>query len=124
MRDSVPSASYSSVCNVLRQCNIPLIPTYRVYRLYDRVYRLYDIEKSVPLNRLESSLHSQLLIENVLEQGPDFCRWFDTTQFSYIPLCSPINTCKDVFNPNVTTFCDACPCPVLVEGKVLKCPGL
>ena len=35
MRDSVPSASYSSVCNELRQWNIPLIPTYRVYRLYD-----------------------------------------------------------------------------------------
>ena len=35
MRDSVPSGSYSSVCNVLRQWNIPLIPTYRVYRLYD-----------------------------------------------------------------------------------------
>ena len=35
MRDSVPSVSYSSVCNVLRQWNIPLIPTYRVYRLYD-----------------------------------------------------------------------------------------
>ena len=37
MRDNVPSASYSSVCNVLRQWNIPLIPTYRVYRLYDIV---------------------------------------------------------------------------------------
>ena len=37
MRDSVRSASYSSVCNVLRQWNIPLIPTYRVYRLYDTV---------------------------------------------------------------------------------------
>ena len=37
MRDSVPSASYSSVCNVLRQWNIPLIPTYRVYRLYDYI---------------------------------------------------------------------------------------
>ena len=35
MRDSVPSASYSSVCNVLRQWSISLIPTYRVYRLYD-----------------------------------------------------------------------------------------
>ena len=35
MRDSVPSARYSSVCNVLRQWNILLIPTYRVYRLYD-----------------------------------------------------------------------------------------
>ena len=35
MCDSVPSTRYSSVCNVLRQRNIPLIPTYRVYRLYD-----------------------------------------------------------------------------------------
>ena len=39
MRDSVPSASYSSVCNVLRQWNIQLIPTYRVYRLYDKAKR-------------------------------------------------------------------------------------
>ena len=34
-RDSVPSAIYSSVCNVLRQWRIWLIPTYRVYLLYD-----------------------------------------------------------------------------------------
>ena len=31
MRDSVPSVRYSSVCNVLRQWRIWLIPTYRVY---------------------------------------------------------------------------------------------
>ena len=37
MRDSVPSTRYSSVCNVLRQWNISLIPTYRVGRLYDNV---------------------------------------------------------------------------------------
>ena len=43
MRDSVPSASYSSVCNVLRQWNIPLIPTYRVYRLYDNNIMRYLI---------------------------------------------------------------------------------
>ena len=35
MRDSVPSPRYSPVCNVLRQWNTSLIPTYRVYRLYD-----------------------------------------------------------------------------------------
>ena len=35
MRDSVPSGSYSSVYNVLRQWNFSLIPTYRDYRLYD-----------------------------------------------------------------------------------------
>ena len=39
----------------------------------------------------------------MLEQGPDFWCWFNTTQFSYMPLCSP-NTCKYVFNPNVITF--------------------
>ena len=35
MRDSVPSARYSSVCNVLSLWRISLIPTYSVYRLYD-----------------------------------------------------------------------------------------
>ena len=43
----------------------------------------------------------------MLEQGPDFWCWFDTAQFSYIPLCSP-STCKYVFNPNVTTFQSNC----------------
>ena len=38
-RHSVPSARYSSVCNVLRQWRIWLIPTYRVYRLYDYIRR-------------------------------------------------------------------------------------
>ena len=45
MRDSVPSARYSSVCNVLRLWRISLIPTYRLYRLYDNlgiyIYRIY-----------------------------------------------------------------------------------
>ena len=35
MRDSVPSPRYSPHCNVLRQWKTSLIPTYRVYRLYD-----------------------------------------------------------------------------------------
>ena len=35
MRDSVPSARYSPICNVLRQWKTSLIPTYRVYLLYD-----------------------------------------------------------------------------------------
>ena len=38
MRDSVPSPRYSLVCNVLRQWKTSLIPTYRVYRLYDIRY--------------------------------------------------------------------------------------
>ena len=35
MHDSVPSATYSSVCNVLRLWSISLIPTYKVYRFYN-----------------------------------------------------------------------------------------
>ena len=35
MRDSLPSARYSPICNVLRQWKTSLIPIYRVYRLYD-----------------------------------------------------------------------------------------
>ena len=41
MRGSVPITRYSSVCNVLRQWNISLIPTYRVYRLYDTDSMIY-----------------------------------------------------------------------------------
>ena len=48
MRDSVPSASYSSVCNVLRQWNILLIPTYRVYRLYDIFIFIFNSYFSFP----------------------------------------------------------------------------
>ena len=39
MRDSVPSARYSHICNVSRQWKTSLIPTYRVYRLYD-IFRI------------------------------------------------------------------------------------
>ena len=57
MRDSVPSASYSSVCNVLRQWNIPLIPSYRVYLLYDIyiiniIYRIVGVFRERKLSRI------------------------------------------------------------------------
>ena len=38
MRENVPTARYSPVCNVLRQWKTSLILTYRVYRLYDILY--------------------------------------------------------------------------------------
>ena len=44
-------------------------------------------------------------MQNVLEQGPDF--WCFRYNSVFVPLCSP-NTCKDVFNPNVTTFQSNC----------------
>ena len=43
MRESVPTARYSPVCNVLRQWKTSLILTYRVYRLYD-TYELQRFE--------------------------------------------------------------------------------
>ena len=71
---------------------------------------MYDyITPQKPINALQflKGNNSLLSMQTMLEQGPDFWCWFDTTQFSYIPLCSP-NTCKYVFNPNVTTFQSNC----------------
>ena len=39
MRDSIHSSRYSPVCNVLRQWKNSLVPTYRVYRLYDTTFQ-------------------------------------------------------------------------------------
>ena len=50
MRESVPIVRYSPVCNVLRQWKTSLILTYIVYRLYDRVYRLYDSYSYSPVD--------------------------------------------------------------------------
>ena len=36
--ERVQFSRYLCLCNVLRICNIRAIPTYRVYRLYDRVF--------------------------------------------------------------------------------------
>ena len=44
--------------------------------------------------------------ENVLEQGPDFMV-LDKTQFS-CHCVHAIHACKDVFNPNITTFQSNC----------------
>ena len=35
MRNSVHSVRYSPICNVMRQWKTSLIPSYRIYRLYD-----------------------------------------------------------------------------------------
>ena len=54
--DSVPSARYSSVCNVLRQWRIWLIPTYRVYRLYDNYYTCKSLSLQFGLSLGSSSV--------------------------------------------------------------------
>ena len=38
--ESVQFSSYVSFCNVLHICNIRVIPTYRVYRLYDYTHNM------------------------------------------------------------------------------------
>ena len=48
MRDSVPSASYSSVCNVLRQWSISLTPTYSI----DSIVKGLETSHVRPLKRV------------------------------------------------------------------------
>ena len=63
MRDSVPNARYSSVCNVLRQWSISLIPTYRVGRLYDKQNKFQDYELKNYKNCIcNAKVHEVLLI--------------------------------------------------------------
>ena len=42
MSDSVPSPRYTPVCNVLHQWKTSLIPTYRVYQLYDNIFDIFS----------------------------------------------------------------------------------
>ena len=51
MHDSVPSARYSPVCNVLCLWRIWSIPTYRVYQLYDSTLMLSQyVNDAITLN--------------------------------------------------------------------------
>ena len=51
MRESVPTAGYSPVCNVLRQWKTLLFLTYRVYLLYDMVNIIHRTFENVEKNR-------------------------------------------------------------------------
>ena len=64
MRDSVPSARYSPVCNVLRQWKTSLIPTYRVYRLYDILVCVYYTHTNIFLEqeKIEQTFFSPSLV--------------------------------------------------------------
>ena len=50
MGESVPTARYSPVCNVLRQWKTSLILIYRVYRLYD-IYIYKDRKNIFKMNK-------------------------------------------------------------------------
>ena len=61
MRESVPTARYSPVCNVLRQWKTSLILTYRVYRLYDiyiymYIYIFQAIRRARAVNALRANV--------------------------------------------------------------------
>ena len=66
MRDSVPSTRYSSVCNVLRQWNIPLIPTYRVYRLYDIESTDSMIYNKIAAKAIPCTTYIIIIIDNII----------------------------------------------------------
>ena len=69
MRESVPSMRYSSICNVLRQSRIWLIPTYRVYRLYDnRTYSEASIATYVGAKQYNTYRVSRRLSLVLVEQ--------------------------------------------------------
>ena len=80
MRDSVPSARYSSVCNVLRLWSISLIPTYRVYRLYDNW-----LSFSVFMIRLHLQNVSAFFLSSKTRKCGGICRGHLRTLFS-VPL--------------------------------------
>ena len=59
MRDSLPSARYSPICNVLRQWKTSLILTYRVYRLYDE--KLVVADKCLKVSGLSIKSRSSII---------------------------------------------------------------
>ena len=88
MRESVPTARYSPVCNVLRQWKTSLILTYRVYRLYDYIHTLHPIltarrsgheEEDSEYEEIEAVLHSQrkvrMLIHNMHVMAVSTLHW-------------------------------------------------
>ena len=63
IRESVPSARYSPICNVLRQWKTSLIPIYRVYRLYDILIIIITFPYSTCISSFfGSSIPSSLFI--------------------------------------------------------------
>ena len=76
MRESVPTARYSPVCNVLRQWKTSLILTYRVYRLYDIYFFKYFFEfLFLPRTSIDSPHNCQVmqtLIKEVTGLNPSF----------------------------------------------------
>ena len=63
MRDSVPSVGYSPICNVLRQWKTSLIPTYRVYRLYDIWYNIYTYFRT----RLDGDINNNCNLQDNID---------------------------------------------------------
>ena len=90
MRESVPTARYSPVCNVLRQWKTSLILTYRVYRLYDYAGLLL----------ISLLLHALISMQLCSIDQP---LSFDVTSIQ-LSFHTSVFTFKGVFNPNVTTF--------------------
>ena len=71
MRDSVSSARYSLVCNVLRQWKTSHISTYRVYRLYDTYIQVhFSLPHSLTPDTLTPSLPHSLTPDTLTPSLP------------------------------------------------------
>ena len=72
MRESVPTARYSPVCNVLRQWKTSLILTYRVYRLYDKktLFGGYNLLSSSNSSYNISRKYHHCTLTHTMGEGP------------------------------------------------------
>ena len=100
MRESVPTARYSPVCNVLRQWKTSLILTYRVYRLYDTSMRrvMFLLACSIYNNNWEDHFFanlgsSQSFSDSLVQEDPD-----DEGQFDLEPPPPKITLFQDAIS--------------------------
>ena len=84
MRDSVPSARYSSICNVLRQWSILLIPTYRVDTGTCMLYRTIHI--GMYKHSMQDYTSSDLQVSTVYAWMHALLQLFVSSSVSYLVL--------------------------------------
>ena len=121
MRDSVPRARYSSVCNVLRQWNISLIPTYRVYRLYDTEIQFTALTLHFLAASYEKRVEDvQLELTNLIESFSQLTQLTMTNRYSGPLFQMPLGS-ESVPNRGVPSFQGSKCSEAYVWGNI-SCP--
>ena len=86
MHDSVPSSSYSSVCNVLGQWNISLIPTYRVLEQSSDVWRWFNTNQFS--YHCVHPIHAKMFSIQMLLHFSQIAQRVCTSVLSFNPWCA------------------------------------